>query len=495
MKWTQKYIDDLPDDAFAFIESGGKVDDTGKTSPRSLRHFPHHNASVKSGDDLGTVDIPNLKRCLVGLPSSTLSLKAKVAALRHMELHWEKASESTAQKDVTVQNAIEMAWTQIADKKVGLPSRPRDNGIGSIYIVDTTTKLEHLARVPAPDPGQPVDDIPGDYLSAAQKEFGPTVVDQLLGDGYEPLIEKGLKSENPLIIGGTPLKRRTLVSLFPEGQSEGHVVMGKKASNQYQVSPLRKWLSGFATGMEESGEIVGTLPADWAGLQVGKSVAVKPGMIQWSGISADEWVRVTKAADFSWVAGPQTPTIKQFLINGQASTGILTIKRGEKDGVTFGVTGVRKRDLLKAAGIQTVSAAVSDGAEPVDPPSGPVMEILKAAKKERLVYCVALVPEVFDAQDEIYSADVIKNAAHSYLARYNIESTTGIDHEDIGHSLDIPVVESCILLSAQKLFGRDLPAGTWVVVMKVLNDVVWARILKGLATGISIGGKCTKVPA
>lgn len=36
---------DLPDSAFAHIEAGGKKDADGKTTPRSLRHFPIHDAA------------------------------------------------------------------------------------------------------------------------------------------------------------------------------------------------------------------------------------------------------------------------------------------------------------------------------------------------------------------------------------------------------------------------------------------------------------------
>ena len=36
---------DLPDDAFAYIEPGGSKDESGKTVPRSLRHFPVHDAA------------------------------------------------------------------------------------------------------------------------------------------------------------------------------------------------------------------------------------------------------------------------------------------------------------------------------------------------------------------------------------------------------------------------------------------------------------------
>lgn len=38
-------MNDLPDSAFAYIEPGGTKGDDGKTSPRSLRHFPVHDAA------------------------------------------------------------------------------------------------------------------------------------------------------------------------------------------------------------------------------------------------------------------------------------------------------------------------------------------------------------------------------------------------------------------------------------------------------------------
>jgi Escherichia/Staphylococcus phage prohead protease len=42
---TSASINDLPDSAFAYIEPGGKKDADGKTTPRSLRHFPIHDAA------------------------------------------------------------------------------------------------------------------------------------------------------------------------------------------------------------------------------------------------------------------------------------------------------------------------------------------------------------------------------------------------------------------------------------------------------------------
>lgn len=50
-------INDLPDSAFACIEPGGKKDAEGKTVPRSLRHYPHHDAN-------GAIDLAHLRNAM-----------------------------------------------------------------------------------------------------------------------------------------------------------------------------------------------------------------------------------------------------------------------------------------------------------------------------------------------------------------------------------------------------------------------------------------------
>lgn len=42
---TAQSINDLPDSAFAYVEPGGSKDSSGKTVPRSKRHFPIHDAA------------------------------------------------------------------------------------------------------------------------------------------------------------------------------------------------------------------------------------------------------------------------------------------------------------------------------------------------------------------------------------------------------------------------------------------------------------------
>lgn len=63
--WSASYVNDLPDSAFLYIESGGDHDTDGKTTPRSLRHFPYKDAS-------GAVDLPHLRNALARIPQSDL---------------------------------------------------------------------------------------------------------------------------------------------------------------------------------------------------------------------------------------------------------------------------------------------------------------------------------------------------------------------------------------------------------------------------------------
>ena len=64
---------DLPDGAFAVIEPGGTKDDTGKTTPRSLRHLPYKDKNLK-------IDLPHLRNALARLSQTSLSDSLKAEA-------------------------------------------------------------------------------------------------------------------------------------------------------------------------------------------------------------------------------------------------------------------------------------------------------------------------------------------------------------------------------------------------------------------------------
>lgn len=76
--WSTAYMNDLPDSSFLIIEKGGKKDSDGKTTPRSLRHFPVKDAN-------GKVDLPHLRNALARIPQSNLSSELKAEATRKAE--------------------------------------------------------------------------------------------------------------------------------------------------------------------------------------------------------------------------------------------------------------------------------------------------------------------------------------------------------------------------------------------------------------------------
>jgi len=81
--WTRRYINDLPDSAFAVILPGGEKDKEGKTSPRNLRKFPHHDAK-------GRIDLPHLRNANARVPQSDIPQEYKEKAMRHLAAHKKK---------------------------------------------------------------------------------------------------------------------------------------------------------------------------------------------------------------------------------------------------------------------------------------------------------------------------------------------------------------------------------------------------------------------
>ncbi len=78
--WDAAFIASLPDNAFAHIEGDGIAikDDTGRTVPRALRHYPHHNQD-------GTVDATHLAHALEHAEQTGDEIAAK--ALAHLAVH------------------------------------------------------------------------------------------------------------------------------------------------------------------------------------------------------------------------------------------------------------------------------------------------------------------------------------------------------------------------------------------------------------------------
>ncbi len=106
-KWDTAFINDLPDDCFAFIEPGGKKDDGGKTVPRSMRHLPY------KGPD-GKLDMPHLRNALARLDQVKALPTDKADIIRkHLQKALDKqkkeSKEENTVKEFLVKNILKYA--------------------------------------------------------------------------------------------------------------------------------------------------------------------------------------------------------------------------------------------------------------------------------------------------------------------------------------------------------------------------------------------------
>lgn len=113
--------------------------------------------------------------------------------------------------------------------------------------------------------------------------------------------------------------------------------------------------------------------------------------------------------------------------------------------------------------------------------------ITKANAEEQTITGVVLVPEVVDAQGDIISSEVIRKAAHNFLAGYNSTTKLGLMHKDFRPQFEL--YESYIV-PIDTVVGKEIvTAGSWIIVIHVLEKKVWDQVKSGKLTGFSIGGK------
>jgi len=150
------------------------------------------------------------------------------------------------------------------------------------------------------------------------------------------------------------------------------------------------------------------------------------------------------------------------------------------------------------AGIQAISIVESPAIEEdfIALKEEERVELKTIDKEKRVLLGAALVPNkpIYrrNGEDEYYiyfSQDTVRKASELFFINGNQNKAT------LEHQIDITglsVVESWIIEGEQdksKMYGMNLPVGTWMVSMKVHNDEIWNDYVKsGRVKGFSIEG-------
>jgi len=121
----------------------------------------------------------------------------------------------------------------------------------------------------------------------------------------------------------------------------------------------------------------------------------------------------------------------------------------------------------------------------------------KIDEEKRMLVSPALIPnkQIFrhdpntDSDYYVYfSKDTVRQASELYLKHNNHHKATYQHEERVSGVLTI---ESWVKegdMDKSKLYGYDLPNGTWFVKMKIENDEMWNKIKDGELKGLSIEG-------
>ena len=124
----------------------------------------------------------------------------------------------------------------------------------------------------------------------------------------------------------------------------------------------------------------------------------------------------------------------------------------------------------------------------------------KVDEEKRMLVSPALIPnkQIFrydpntDSEYYVYfSPETVRKASELYLKHNNHHKAT---YEHQGRVSGVLTVESWIKegdMDKSKMYGYDLPNGTWFVKMKINNDDLWQKIKAGELKGLSIEGYFT----
>lgn len=119
------------------------------------------------------------------------------------------------------------------------------------------------------------------------------------------------------------------------------------------------------------------------------------------------------------------------------------------------------------------------------------VRLFKDAAEQRFVLGVVLEPEVTDSQGDVYSAEEIRRAAHTFMENYQ---NVGFQHQTLVNGA-VRIVESYLAPVDFETPGGAAKAGSWLLGLHVLDDELWRRVRSGELTGLSIGGFAQRVPA
>lgn len=116
---------------------------------------------------------------------------------------------------------------------------------------------------------------------------------------------------------------------------------------------------------------------------------------------------------------------------------------------------------------------------------------------ERIVTGVVADPETVDSYGNIIDAETIRRAAlqfMEYFQNMGVNHDKGPDGQSVILNDQIKILESWITREESVINGQLVPAGAWVLTVRIVDDEIWAGVLSGEFIGFSLEALCKRIP-
>lgn len=113
--------------------------------------------------------------------------------------------------------------------------------------------------------------------------------------------------------------------------------------------------------------------------------------------------------------------------------------------------------------------------------------LAKQDEDERTAFGIVLEPETVDSQSDIYSEQEICQAAWKFMED---KQQIGLMHRTMVHN--VKVLESYVAPVDMEVHGMKIKKGTWLMRVRILDNVIWSQVKSGQLTGFSIGGSALR---
>lgn len=480
-QWSRTYVNDLPDSAFLYVESGGEKDDQGKTVPRSLRHFPVRN-------HLSELDVPHLRNALARIPQSTAP---GLTNERRRELGEE------------ARRLLEEAASDVEKARV-IPFQQW--GGSAKYARRLAERLPEHKRYVEPFCGAAAvffakDRAPEEVLADADPEvvFAMKYIQALDARSFAALKRFSWR------VSRTGFERAKAADPSSDAERFWRHVYGRLCT--WGAKPN---MSGFATihdGQSYDLEDLWRFHERLAGARIvtqdwKKTLADcdspdtlffidPPYAGEWAmgdGIEPGEIAKAVAKLKGQFVIAYTDSADARKALSGVGRAFKMRIPEGR------GAGQWQKRSRLFVASFKVQKDGDLDW---LDTPTSAETLVTAALKRripllktteERYVLGVVLEPERVDAQQDIYSAAEVREAAHRFMEEYR---NLGLMHREILGE-QVKILESYLAPAEFEVDGTRIKRGTWLLAVRVTDDDLWRQIKSSELTGFSIGGSAVR---